>query len=254
MENDPSPPASAPRGLRSATFYSVLASLCPWIPLPWIDDWALRVVRRSQAKDCLRAVDAPVNDLKLRAATGTEGESGSGCWRTLLLWPVFRLIGYLIRKLFRKFLFILTIHDSTHRGAEVLCEGLLLRRAAVRGALNGGVGGDTGVEEARRVRSAIEATLEEVDPLPLRRSVRGALSGSGRLLRRGARLLRRSFRRGDEDPDLPIAEEEALLRPVVDRVEAAVDGQLPYLRAMEARFDEILDATAGGPAGGGNGV
>ncbi|MEM7049766.1 MAG: hypothetical protein AAF604_08905 [Acidobacteriota bacterium] len=237
--------AAAPAGFRRIALFGVLAGMCPWIPLPGVDDWALRVVRRRMVRDLLGESGAVVNGDRLSVLTGTEFRLDSGCLRWLFLWPVFKLIGYVFRKLLRKFLFLLTLHDSVNRSSEVLQEGVLIARAGQLGALAGDLDG------LRRVRSVVEQTMNDLDPQPVRQAIRRAYAGSRRLLRRGAVLLRRALRRRPRDEAeeaVPLAEEEVLTASLVDRLVFLLWRERAYFDALTARFDERMK----GPANGGD--
>ena len=53
--NVPDIPASGKPWMRSLLYYSVTAGFCPVIPLPWVDAWALRYVRRRMTGAMLRS-------------------------------------------------------------------------------------------------------------------------------------------------------------------------------------------------------
>ncbi len=229
-------PGAVPADFRGVALSALLAGLCPLIPLPFVDLWALRLVRRRAVADLLRGDGLAAGGRQVRILAGEEAP-GSGCIVGVLVWGTLKILFYILRKVFRTLLFVLTLRESVHRASELFTEAYLLRHAAVRGVAAAALGaGDDG---ARRLRAAVAAAAAEVDDRPLRRTIRGALAGSWGLLRRGARALVRALRRGRGAPPearVPVAEEAGLLGGVLDRLTAALWLQESHRRRLEERF------------------
>ena len=255
------PPARAPDGARPAwfrqvTFYSLLAGLCPLIPVPFLDDRVLAGVRRKMVRELAeeggltgaRRLDRTRVDL----LAGTAGES-RGClgW---VGWLAFTLTVRLLAKLFKKILLFFAVKESVDTASRVFHEGYLLHLtfswapawAAAEAGAPGGGGLDPG--RARAVRRTLEATLDDVDPRPLEQTLRRTFRGSRRLLRRGARLLTRRGAReaGRQDRGteraLPEDEEKRLLARVLDGLVADLWEERGYLAALEQRYRRQLAA------------
>ena len=238
------PPASgaetretpAPAGFRGVALSALLAGLCPLIPLPLIDQWALTLVRRRAVGDVLRREGLAPTHMQVRILAGEDPGRG-GCLPGAIVWALAKAFFYIMKKLFRTLVFVLTLHEAVRRTAELFGETYLLRHAAGVGAAAPALAaGDPG---AWRLRAAVAAAVREVDPSPVLRTVRGALAGSWGLLRRGARRLARALRRrrraaGEEA--VPVAEEADLLGGVVDRLAVALWLQGDYRRRLEERF------------------
>jgi hypothetical protein len=229
-------PGAVPAGFRGVALSALLAGLCPLIPLPFVDWWALTVVRRRAVADLLRGEGLAAGARQVRILAGEEAPRG-GCIVGVLIWGTLKVLFYILRKVFRTLLFVLTLRESVHRASELFTEAYLLRHAAARGVAAAALAaGDDG---ARRLRAAVAATAAEVDDRPLRRTIRGALAGSWGLLRRGARSLVRGLRRSRGAPPeerVPVAEEAGLLGGVLDRLTAALWLQESYRRRLEERF------------------
>jgi|GEM_PF-444257 len=232
------PDAVRPSWFRQVTFHSLLAGLCPLIPIPFLDDRVLAGVRRKMVRD-LAAERGLTGSLALDrervdVLAGTRGES-RGClgW---IGWIAFSLTLRLLAKLFRKILIIFAVKESVDTASRVFHEGYLLHltfawvpawsrvgAAEPRGpdlasgpdpgrfgaaSAGPGAGRDAGLDAALdldravAVRRTIEATLDAVDPRPLEQALRRTFRGSRQLLRRGARLLTRrgGGRRGLRGP------------------------------------------------------
>jgi len=239
------PPASgaavaagpAPAGFRGVALSALLAGLCPLIPLPLVDQWALTLVRRWAVGDLLRGHGLAASAFQVRILAGEEPGRGGGCLPGVLAWAAVKVFFYVVKKLFRTLLVVLILHESVRRTAELFSEAYLLRHAAGLGAAAEALA--AGEAGARRLRAAVAAATREVDPQPALRTVRAALAGSWRLLRRGARRLARALRRRRAAPAeeaVPAAEEADLLGGVIDRLTEALWLQTDYRRRLEERF------------------
>lgn len=225
-----------PAGFRRVALAALLAGVCPLIPLPLVDSWALTLVRRRAVGDLLRAEGIVVGPREVRILAGEQARLG-GCIAGVLIWGVLKVAFYIVRKVFRTLLFVLTLRESVHRASELFTEAYLLRYAADRGLAGPAL--EAGEDGARRLRAVIAAAAAEVDERALRRTIGGALAGSWGLLRRGARALARALRRGRgaaPEARVPVAEEVGLLGGVLDRLSAALWLQEDYRRRLEQRF------------------
>jgi hypothetical protein len=253
-ENPPAAAPPSPARLRSIGLVSLLAGLCPLIPLPLVDDWLESVVRRRAVRDLLRrrGLDPTPGDVEILA--GLERPGTGGCLKKALLWPVVKLFFYLLKKLYRKILYFLAVNDGVNAASSLFHDGWLLAVALDRGVLDVPAGGRIDRDRARAVRSAIEAAVAGSDTRPLERAVRRAFRGSFRTLSAAARRLGRwgrSERRhtgGGEAAteraadDLPVEEAERRLSGLVDRLVDAIQLESGYLAALEARFVALLEA------------
>jgi hypothetical protein len=259
MPEPPTPPPPEPAAaageqaaLRSAAGVSVMAGLCPLIPLPFVDDWAEGVVRRRAVRDLLRGrgLDPTPGDVEVLA--GLERAARGGCVRTLL-WPVVKVSWYVVRKVFRKIVFVLAAHDAVNAAASLLVDVWLLRSALAAGVLDAPAAeapepGRIDRDRARRVRAAMEAAVGAAGDRPLVRAVRRAAAGSRALVLHAARGLGR-WARGERRAvgggaagaeraaaDLPVDEEQRELSGLVDRLVSALWLERGYLAALEQRF------------------
>lgn len=243
--------SGASAGFRRLTLMSLLAGACPLIPVPFVDDWCLKLVRRRTVSDLLR-----------RSGLITGGGSGGGSGGSSVI--VRRLAGerdeqrgciagtlglavgavfYLVGKLFKKLVFVLTLRDCVRCASETFGEGYLLRHAVAGGAAERSLAAsEAGAVELRRL---IEAALAGAGSGPLRRVVRGVLAGSWGELARGAGLLRRTLagrrgrKRDGEEDAVPVEVEEGVLGGLVDRLTAALWMEEEYRRRLEGHFDAL---------------
>jgi len=266
------PDAPRPAWFRQVTFHSLLAGLCPLIPIPFLDDRVLAGVRRKMVRDLAAerglTGDQALDRRRVDVLAGTRGES-RGClgWTG---WIVYSLTLRLLAKLFRKILIVFAVKESVDTASRVFHEGYLLHLtfawapawvAAEDASPDAGVA--LGPDRAAAVRRTIEATLDDVDPRPLEQTLRRTFRGSRRLLRRGARLLARraAGRRDGDEEELPEDEERRLLGRVLDGLVADLWEERGYLAALEASYRRALAAPpppsslpAGGPGPGRTGA
>lgn len=255
-----------PRWFRRVTFYGLLSGLCPLIPIPLVDDRALDWVRQRMVAEQLRYHGLEPSTADVRVLAGSdEGQGLRGCLKGCFLWPVVRLTYIVLRKIFRKVLILLTLNESVERFSESFHQGYLLHRALAAGSLDlEAVPGSPRSPQA--VRAAILATLDDIDPRPVRQLIQRTLRGSRGLMLRASRLLGRIVRRrppavddsagprvATAGPEPQTEEEmqgeEAMLSGVLDRLVRALGSERGYLEALERRFDEArADSSAGSAA------
>ena len=231
--SDGTPPAPVP-WFREVTFYSVLAGLCPLVPVPFLDDRVLAAVRRAQVRALARERGVALTPVQLEYLAGTY-RVARGCWEQAGR-AAYALTVKLLGKLFRKVFVFLAVKEGVDTASRAFHEGYLLHllfdpaEPATRAPADD--------LAAWRARWAMEGALAEVDPRPVNQAIRRAFRGSLGLLRNGARVLARSARRRGRrgGGGLPEAEEERIVGGVRDRLAAELWEQQGYLQALEARF------------------
>lgn len=217
---------------RRVTFYSVLAGLCPLIPVPFLDDRALAAVRRRMTGELARRSGVALTPLQVDYLAGTWREPRGCVERAGLL--LFALTVRLAAKLVRKLLIVLAAKEAVDEASRAFHEGYLLHLLFdPAGAATRAPAGDHG---AWRARWAIERTLAEVDPRPVNQALGRAFRASRRLLRRGSRVLGRAARAGAGAAAAAEAEEERLLGGMLDRLAGELWDQQGYLAGLGARL------------------
>lgn len=234
--------ADFPR-FRRLTFYSVLAGLCPLLPMPYVDDWALERVQRRMVRELGESRELELSDSEVRLLAG-EGERR--------LWPGF-LKGTamavssgarrVLRKVFKTAFFVLLMRDGVHRAVETFVQGYLFLYAS---RLPQGLrpAGRTPAR-VRAVRAAVLETMREEDVKPIHRAIGRAFRRSFDLLVKAASRLGGVFgrlRAGEQaDEGAALKEEEELLGGFVDRLAAALWGNEEYFERLEKSFEKRLD-------------
>jgi len=258
---------SAAADLHRLSLMSLMAAVCPLVPVPWLDDWAERLVRRRAVAELLRERGVDPTPADVAVLAGLEPQGRRGC-AELVLWPLTGVILYAGKKLFRKVFFVLALGDAVRAATSLFHDAYLLRHALALGELPPGTGGRLDRQEARRVRRAMEATVAETDPAPLRGALRRALAGSGRVLAGEAirlggwlsRQRRTAPTAGGEAEEraaeaLPVDREETSLGGLADRLATSLGLEEGYRWELERRLEGHLAApsppspgAAGAPA------
>lgn len=250
------PPPPAPPAVRSAgrppqtwfrrvTFHSLLAGLCPLIPVPFLDDRVLASVRRKMVRELAAERGARLDPERVDLLAGIERRS-RGCVDLAVRGTV-TVTFKLLRKVFRKVFIFLAVKEGVDTASRVFHEGYLLHLALAWAPDWESRSAPLDSGRARTVRRAVDGTLAEVDPRPVEQAVRRVFRGSRSLLRQGARVLGRSgaARPGRKEErragELPEAEERQILGGVLDRLEAALWQEQGYLDDLEARFRRHLE-------------
>lgn len=239
------------------TFYSVLAGLCPLIPIPFLDDRVQDAVKRRMTTVLARERGVALTERQRRYLSGTYSEPKGCLARTGGL--AFKLTVKLVGKIFKKVLIFLALKEATDVASRTFHEGYLLHLlldpatppAWPPPAGSAGPAGPSGTDPdtaAWLARWAIEKALAETDPRPVNQAMRRAFRGRRGLMKESARVLSREVRSEGGGPDAarkktgaPIedrieAEESERLSGVVDPLASELWRERGYLDALEARF------------------
>ena len=215
------------------TYYSVLAGLCPLIPIPFLDDRALAAVRRRMTVELARERGVALTPLQVDYLAGTW-RAPRGCVERGARM-VLALTLKLAAKLFRKVVIVLAIKEAVDEASRAFHEGYLLHllfdpaQPATRAPADD--------HAAWRARWAVEQAVAELDPRPVNQAIKRAFRGSRGALRQGSRVLGRAVRSGGAAAaSAAEAEEERLLGGLLDRLTRELWDERGYLAGLEARF------------------
>lgn len=233
--------ADYPR-FRRLTFFSVLAGLCPLLPVPFLDDWALERVQRRMIRELGESRELELTDAEVRILAG-EGERR--LWPGLLKGTAMAArdgARRVLRKVFKTAFYLLLLRDGVHRSVETFVQGYLFLHAArlPQGLRPSG----RSEERVRAVRAAVLETMREEDVKPIHSAMARSFRRSFDLLVKAASLLggvfgrMRSGERADEGEAL--RQEEELLGGFVDRLAASLWGNEEYFEHLEKAFEARL--------------
>lgn len=220
-------------------FHAVASGLTPLIPVPFLDDYALKQVRENMVRALLKEHGLPAPEPAVAVLAGSHvttslGGHLMGFLKGIVLLPV--------RKLFRKAFFVLWVKDCVDMASLSLHHGYLLNHAMDRGDLDARA--LEGREVPLKIHGAIVAACAELDSRPINQILR-RLFASSRLLM--AEATRAFFKNPKENPGprTPGQDEGAEVKTLSDRLLAALWEERGYFTALEAHYDKHLKA---GPA------
>jgi len=220
----------------------VASGLTPLIPVPFLDDYALRQTREGMVRQILREHGLPAQDKAVQVLAGSHVSTSLGghvksFLKGVLLFPV--------QKIFRKVFFVLWIKDCVDMASLSLHHGFLLTHAVERGDLDAAtLMGD----QPGKVHDAIVAACAEMDARPINQILR-RLFASSRLLM--AEATRAFFNPKNRSPRTPADQEEsAEVKSLTDRLLAELWEERGYFAALQQAYDRILKT---GPAAGASG-
>jgi uncharacterized protein (DUF697 family) len=229
------------------TFYSVMAGLCPLIPVPFLDDRVLDAVKSRMTTVLARERGVALTERQRDYLSGTYSVPKGCLARAGGL--AFTLTVKLVGKIFRKLLIFLAIKEATDVASRTFHEGYLLHLLfdpATPPAWP--APGRTGTEEreadAWHARWAIERAVAETDPRPVNQAMKRAFRGSRGLMKESARVLGKAVRSGargrsvsgEETAAAMEAEESERLAGVVQPLADELWIERGYLDGLESRF------------------
>jgi len=232
-------PDTDPAGTRRTVFFAVLAGLCPMIPIPFIDDLALELVRKQLAASLFSAFGLRPSAAHMAALLqGEKANALAGCLASLVLYP--------IKKMFRKIFFVLALKDCVDAASSVLHEGMLLRHAVASGLLDEASLAQ-GTASVTALSSAIRTTCKQTDTRPVNQAFRRVFSASRAGLAAAAAALAGVIRSKGGNRKNPQSVEQAFEsveqggNPQVDRMVDELGDQMfaepGYLDALKKRFE-----------------
>jgi hypothetical protein len=230
-EQSSSPSNAPPPQLKRVASHAVVSGLTPLIPIPFLDDYALRQVRERMVRTVLQeqGLPTPAKAVSILAGSHVSSTLGGhlmGLLKSAALFP--------FKKIFRKAFIVLWVKDCVDMASYSLHHGYLLQHALSRGDLDA----STLEQDAPlRVHDAILAACKEVDSRPINQLL-GRLFASSRLLLAEATQALMSPLRGQ--PRVPQQGETAEVDSLANRLAAALWEQSGYFKALEERYQKHL--------------
>ncbi|WP_223633773.1 hypothetical protein [Corallococcus sp. EGB] len=233
------PPDALPPSLARVAFHAVAAGLTPLIPVPFLDDYALRRVREQSVRDQLKEKGLKAPDKAVAVLAGSYDPRSLGgqlmsYLKGVALFPV--------RKVFRKLFFVLWVKDCVDLTSVCLHHGYLLHHALERGDLDAA---SLQEDAPRKVQAAIVAACSEMDARPVNQALR-RLFRSSRVLMAEATRIFLDPKGGPRVPDP--ATENAEVRSLTDRILQELWEDRGYFAALQAHYDKHLRGGVTPPA------
>lgn len=223
-------------------FLAVASGLTPLIPVPFLDDYALKQTREGMVRQILKDKGLPAPDKAVGVLAGshvstTLGGHVKSFLKAVVLFPV--------QKVFRKVFFVLWVKDCVDMASGSLHHGYLLTHAVERGDLD--ASSLTG-DQPRRVHDAIVAACAELDSRPINQILRRLFASSRVLM---AEATRAFFNPKNQGPRTPDAEESAEVNSLTDKLLAALWEERGYFLSLQQHYDKHLKASPARKASGG---
>ena len=244
-------PERTPPWLFRLAYWSAASSLAVVVPVPFLDEHLVRVMRRRMVRELARERGIALRETEVRLLAGQRPPWPTGCALFVTLYV--KTAFWLLRRLFRTVFFWLTLQDVSNAASFTFHEGFLLRRALrdvePQGLAPAGVAGEPPPRpEIVRLRACIERVVAEVDPRPLTQAFRGAFRGSFRVIRSAARRVRRMLLGRREEEAAARALEDSVPPTLVEGLLRALASQNPYLDDLAARMARVLAEMVAAPA------
>jgi hypothetical protein len=214
-------------------FHSVAAGLTPLIPVPFLDDYALRQIREQMVRDLLKEKGLKAPDKAVEVLAGSHEARTIG---GRLLSHLKGLVLFPITKLFRKVFFVLWVKDCVDLTSVSLHHGYLLNHALERGDLDAG---SLQGEAPREVHAAIVAACQQLDARPINQLLRRLFRSSRLLMAEATRALLQP-KQGPRTPDA--GSESAEVASLTDRLLKELWEERGYFTALEQHYDAHLKA------------
>ena len=209
--------------------FAVASGLTPLIPVPFLDDYALRRVREQMVRTLLRERSLSAPDRSVTVLAGLYPRQGSRLQQVASKVALVSLRATW-KKGYRRLATALWVKDCVDMASLSLHHGYLLQHALERGDLTA----PTLASEAvpRQVHQAIDAACKELDSRPVNQALRRLFAGSQLLLSELALALE-SWNGAPRTPRQGEAEEVASL---AERLAAAMWEERGYFQSLEALY------------------
>lgn len=220
------PRGLSPRSLRLVATHSVVAGLCPLIPVPFVDDMIIRRITRRMHTRLFAAHGLTLSPAGAKALSAAPTGWVRGAATTVAWMPV--------RRLLRKAVIVMAVKDCADVASSVFHDGWLVAHLLERGPRP-----DLGsTRQLEKVRKAMLETYRDIDPAPLRRALVGAFLGA-KVGATEAVAAARQLRKAPEDAPVQSRPVEKLVK----RMRDAADQQWKYLDALVGDFNHHLGLT-----------
>ncbi len=235
-EPQPSAPSShVPAALQRVALHAVASGLTPLIPVPFLDEYALRRVREQMVRSILRERSLSASDRTVTVLAGLHPREGSRLQQFLGKAALLSL-RLAWRKAYKRFATALWVKDCVDMASLSLHHGYLLQHALAQGHLD--AASLTTEDTARRVHTAIDAACKELDARPVNQVLRRLFSGSQLLLSELAKALDK----WTGSPRTPQQGEAQEVASLAERLAAAMWEERGYFQSLESLYEKHFRA------------
>jgi hypothetical protein len=219
--------------VQRVALHAVVSGLTPLIPVPFLDEYALRRVREQMVRAILRERALSASDRTVAVLAGLYPRSGSRLQQLASKAALFSL-RLAWRKAYRRLATALWVKDCVDMASLSLHHGYLLQHALERGDLDAR---NLATEDAaRRVHSAIDAACKELDARPVNQVLRRLFDGSRLLVDE----LSKALENWNGAPRTPKQDEEQEVASLAERLAAAMWEERGYFQSLESLYAKHL--------------
>ena len=162
--------------------YAVLAGLTPLIPVPFVDDVALRYFKRHMVRSIAGSHASRLNEDQVRTLIDDASSGGfvSGVVGSAVKYP--------LKKVFRKVFYFLEWKRAVDTASRTYYQGFLLDHALAEGWCE-----PAGGKRVAEVRAAVDKVLTQTDTRPIERTIAATFQGFKGLLGEAALYVGRKL-------------------------------------------------------------
>ncbi|MFY0572693.1 hypothetical protein ACN28E_53930 [Archangium lansingense] len=227
--------STVPPRVQRVALYAVVSGLTPLIPVPFLDEYALRRVRERMVRTILREYSFSPPDRTVTVLAGLHPREGS---RLQQFASKTALISLRLtwRKAYKRLATALWVKDCVDMASVSLHHGYLLQHALERGDLDAT---RLATEDTpRRVHDAIDAACKELDARPVNQVLRRLFAGSRLLLAE----LSKALEHWNGAPRTPMEGEDQEVASLAERLAAAMWEERGYFQSLESLYAKHLQA------------
>jgi hypothetical protein len=229
-------PSTVPAALQRVALHAVASGLTPLIPVPFLDEYALRRVREQMVRSILRERALSASDRMVTMLAGLHPREGSRLQQFVGKAALLSL-RLAWRKAYKRFATALWVKDCVDMASLSLHHGYLLQHALAKGHLDARSIANEDI--ARRIHSAIDAACKELDARPVNHVLRRLFSGSQLLLTELAKALDK----WTGSPRMPQQGEEQEVASLAERLAAAMWEERGYFQSLESLYEKHFQAS-----------
>ncbi len=229
------PSSAVPVALQRVALHAVASGLTPLIPVPFLDEYALRRVREQMVRSILRERSLSAADRTVTVLAGLHPREGSRLQQFVGKAALLSL-RLAWRKAYKRFATALWVKDCVDMASLSLHHGYLLQHALTKGHLD--ALSLANEDTARRVHSAIDAACKELDARPVNQVLRRLFTGSQLLLTELAKALDK----WTGSPRTPQQGEAQEVASLAERLAAAMWEERGYFQSLESLYEKHFRA------------
>ncbi|MBE7436869.1 MAG: hypothetical protein HS115_00325 [Spirochaetales bacterium] len=239
--------------LKESLPFCLLGGLCPLIPLPWLDDWALNHFQKNLLRKVTTRHGLQLSDRDLEILSRGYEEK-RGCLLSFFLLPFQLIVFFLLRpakQVLKKMTVIFAVKEAADMTSRFVHQAVLTDHAIQCGLVQSSPPADASAEIKERHKQQLLATAglvnrtcSRLDTRPLNQLIKRTLNSSRLLLGSvvtafllWARKIRQGLRKSGEYEEFAGSEEE--LKRLSTELMAELLLKEDYFSQVIRKFEEL---------------